>query len=159
MPAIFEIMFGGRMGGEAGGRGGQTSQTKKTNIYIYIYICTVLAWFYMTLPKQLLIGFVFCIVLVWFSVTLLKQLLLGFVICVGFSMVFRDSAAATTDRVCNFYCFSMVLRDSAEATTDRVCNFYCFSKIRNLYAQSAHFDAVRRQEQILQPTRRHRDHR
>ena len=74
-------------------------------------------------------------------------------------MVLRDSAEATTDRVCNFYCFSMVLRDSAEATTDRVCNFYCFSIVSNLYAQNAHYDAVRRQEQALQPTRLHRDDR
>jgi hypothetical protein len=28
MLGIFEMMFGGRMGGEAGGRGGQTSQRK-----------------------------------------------------------------------------------------------------------------------------------
>ena len=35
MVAIFEIMFGGRMGGGAGGRGGQTSQRKKEILAIF----------------------------------------------------------------------------------------------------------------------------
>ena len=91
--------------------------------------------------------------------TLRKQLLIWFVICINFIKILRDSAEATTDRVCNLYCFSMVLRGSAEATTDRVCNLCCFTKIRNLYVQNEHFDAVRRQEHALQPTRRHRDDR
>ena len=38
-------------------------------------------------------------------------------------MNLRDSAKATTERVCKCYCFSMLLGDSAEATTDRVCIF------------------------------------
>ena len=37
MPAIFEIMFGGRMGGIAGGRRGQTRQTKIYYMIVYFY--------------------------------------------------------------------------------------------------------------------------
>ena len=75
-----------------------------------------------------------------------------------FSMDLRDSGEAITDRVCNLTCFSMVLRDSAEATTDRICNFYCFSIVSNLYAQNAHCDTVRRQEQTQHRKRRHGGH-
>ena len=109
MLAIFEIMFGGRMGGGASGRGSQTSQTK----YIIYYILHVLYIIYYTycLMNILYILFVISMVLAWFCVSLLKQLLIGFVY---------------------FYCFSMVVRGFSEATTDRVCNFYCCSKIRNV---------------------------
>ena len=37
MPAIFEIMFGGRMSGAAGGRGGQTRHTKIYCMFVDFY--------------------------------------------------------------------------------------------------------------------------
>ena len=60
----------------------------------------------MTLTKQLLLGFVIFNLFAWFAVTLLKALMI-------------DSGS--------FCIFTMILFDSAEATTDGVCTFYCFS--------------------------------
>ena len=75
-------------------------------LYIIYYVYTI--YYIYCLIYIVYVLFVSCTVLAWFCVSLLKQLLIGFVYFYCFSMVVRGFAEATTARICNFYCFSKI---------------------------------------------------